>query len=299
LASRARAISAMEEVAIIGSGIMGAGIAQVMSAAGMRVLMYDISDEFLAKAMGEVKGSLERMVKKKSVSQSDADGILNRIKTIAGSDYSALSNADLVLEVVPEQMPIKEKVWKALCAKAKPTAVLASNTSSISITKINGLIPSERQPHFAGFHFFNPVPVMKLVEVIRGLQTSDATVEKLMQLGKRIGKTPVPCLDSPGFVCNRILVPMINEAIFAVFEGVATPADIDQVMKLGANHPMGPLALADMIGLDTILSVMEVMHREFGDDKYRACPLLRKMVDAKHLGRKTGKGFYDYKKSKL
>jgi 3-hydroxybutyryl-CoA dehydrogenase len=292
-------MAAMEEVAIIGSGIMGAGIAQVMSTAGLRVLMYDISDDFLSKAMGDVKGSLGRMVKKKSLSQSDADAILGRIKTIAGSDYSALSGADLILEVVPEQIAIKEKVWKALCAVAKPTAVLATNTSSISITKINGLIPAEMQPRFAGFHFFNPVPVMKLVEVIRGLQTSDATVETLMQLGKRIGKTPVPCLDSPGFVCNRILVPMINEAIFAVFEGVATPADIDQVMKLGANHPMGPLALADMIGLDTILSVMEVMHREFGDPKYRACPLLRKMVDAKHLGRKTGKGFYDYKQSKL
>jgi len=292
-------MAAMEEVAIIGSGIMGAGIAQVMSTAGIRVLMYDMNDEILAKAMGEVKGSLDRMVKKKSVSQGDADGILGRIRTIAGSDYSGLKNADLVLEVVPERMEIKEKVWGALCAAAKPTAVLASNTSSISITKINGILPAERQEHFAGFHFFNPVPVMKLVEVIRGLQTSDATVEKLTQLTKRIGKTPVPCTDSPGFVCNRILVPMINEAIFTVLEGVATPADIDSVMKLGANHPMGPLALADMIGLDTILSVCEVLHREFGDDKYRPCPLLRKMVDAKHLGRKTGRGFYDYRKSKL
>lgn len=289
----------MEEVAIIGSGIMGAGIAQVMSIAGIRVLMYDMNDEILAKAMNEVKGSLDRMVKKKSVSQGDADGILGRIRTIAGSDYSGLKGADLILEVVPERMEIKEKVWGALCAAAKPTAVLASNTSSISITKINGILPAERQEHFAGFHFFNPVPVMKLVEVIRGLQTSDATVEKLTQLTKRIGKTPVPCTDSPGFVCNRILVPMINEAIFTVFEGVATPADIDSVMKLGANHPMGPLALADMIGLDTILSVCEVLHREFGDDKYRPCPLLRKMVDAKHLGRKTGCGFYDYRKSKL
>lgn len=292
-------MAAMEEVAIIGSGIMGAGIAQVMSTAGIRVLLYDMNDEILAKAMAEVKGSLDRMVKKKSVSQGDADGILGRIRAIAGSDYSGLKGADLVLEVVPERMEIKEKVWGSLCAAAKPTAVLASNTSSISITKINGILPAERQEHFAGFHFFNPVPVMKLVEVIRGLQTSDATVEKLTQLAKRIGKTPVPCTDSPGFVCNRILVPMINEAIFTVFEGVATPADIDSVMKLGANHPMGPLALADMIGLDTILSVCEVLHREFGDDKYRPCPLLRKMVDAKHLGRKTGRGFYDYRKSKL
>lgn len=289
----------MEEIAIIGSGIMGGGIAQVMSAAGLRVLMYDVSDAFLSKSMADIKGSLDRMVKKKSLAQTEADAILGRIKTIAGSDYSALGNADVVLEVVPERFEIKEKVWTALCAAAKPNAILASNTSSISITKINGILPAERQQNFAGFHFFNPVPVMKLVEVIRGLQTSDATVEKLIQLTKKIGKTPVPCIDAPGFVCNRILVPMINEAIFAVFEGVATPADVDQVMKLGANHPMGPCALADMIGLDTILSVMEVLHREFGDDKYRPCPLLRKMVDARHLGRKTGRGFYEYKQSKM
>jgi 3-hydroxybutyryl-CoA dehydrogenase len=289
----------MEEVAVVGSGIMGGGIAQVMAAAGVRVLLYDVSEELLAKAMLDMKGSLERMVKKNNISQGEAENIFNRVKTVAGSDYKDLANSDLVLEVVPERIEIKQKVWTALCAVAKPSAVLASNTSSISITKINGLLPVERQEHFAGFHFFNPVPMMKLVEVIRGLQTSDSTMEKLIQLAKKIGKTPVPCIDSPGFVCNRILIPMVNEAIFTVFEGVATPADIDQVMKLGANHPMGPLALADMIGLDTILSVCEVMHREFGDDKYRPCPLLRKMVDAKHLGRKTGRGFYDYKTSKL
>lgn len=290
----------MDEIAIVGSGIMGGGIAQVMAAAGMRVLLYDVSDALLDKSMAEIKGNLARDVKKKAKSQADADAILGKIKCIASTkDYSALAGSDLVLEVVPEKIEIKEAVWKGLCAAAKKTAVLATNTSSISITKICGLLPPERQENFAGFHFFNPVPVMKLVEVIKGLQTSDATIEKLIQLGKKIGKTPVPCIDSPGFVCNRILIPMVNEAIFTVFEGVATPADIDQVMKLGANHPMGPLALADLVGLDTVLSVCEVMHREFGDDKYRPCPLLRKMVDAKHLGRKSGKGFYDYKASKL
>jgi len=292
-------MAAMQEVAIVGSGIMGGGIAQVMASAGLDVLLYDVSDNLLAKSMADIKGSLGRMVKKKSLSQADADATLARVKTFAGSDYKGLANADLIIEVVPEKFEIKEKVWKALCAAAKPSAVLASNTSSISITKICGVLPAERQENFAGFHFFNPVPLMKLVEVIRGLQTSEATMEKLVQLGKKIGKTPVPCIDAPGFVCNRILVPMINEAIFAVFEGVATPPDIDQVMKLGANHPMGPLALADMIGLDTILSVLEVMHRETGDQKYRPCPLLRKMVDAKHLGRKSGRGFHDYRKSKM
>mmetsp|Transcript_58073 Transcript_58073/g.92280 ORF Transcript_58073/g.92280 Transcript_58073/m.92280 type:complete len:293 (-) Transcript_58073:244-1122(-) len=292
-------MATMKEVAIIGSGIMGGGIAQVMASSGIQILLFDVSEELLAQSVKGIQGSLQRMVKKNSISEDEAKALLGRITTIAGSDYKALANCDLVLEVVPERMEIKQAVLTAVCAAAKPTALIASNTSSISITKLAAIVPSERQQNFAGLHFFNPVPMMKLVEVIRGLQTSDATVEKLIQLTKHIGKTPVPCLDSPGFVCNRILVPMINEAIFAVFENVATPADIDQVMKLGANHPMGPLALADMIGLDTILSVMEVMHREFGDDKYRPCPLLRKMVDAKRLGRKTGHGFYDYSKSKL
>jgi len=288
----------MEEVAVLGSGIMGAGIAQTMAAAGIRVLLVDVSEQFLTKAMKDISGSLNRMVKKKSLSEEDARQIVGRIQTVstAGNDYSKLSQADLILEVVPEKIEIKEKVLVAAAACAKSSAIIASNTSSISITKCASLVPAERAAKFAGLHFFNPVPLMKLVEVIRGLQTSDETVEALTALCKKIGKVPVPCIDSPGFVCNRILVPMINEAIFAVFEGVATPADIDSVMKLGANHPMGPLSLADMIGLDTILSVMEVLHREFGDDKYRPCPLLRKMVDAKQLGRKTGKGFFNYSK---
>jgi len=249
--------------------------------------------------MKDIESSLQRMVKKKSISEADAQAVLGRIKTFSGSDYAPLANADFILEVVPEKIEIKQSIFNSVCAVAKKSALIASNTSSISITKLAACVPTERQEHFAGLHFFNPVPVMKLVEVIQGLQTSTATLERLIQFTKQIGKTPVPCLDSPGFVCNRILVPMINEAAFVVFENVATPADIDQVIKLGANHPMGPLALADMIGLDTILSVMEVLHREFGDDKYRPCPLFRKMVDAKYLGRKTGRGFYDYSKSKL
>lgn len=291
-------MAAIQEAAVLGSGIMGGGIAQTMAAAGVHVRLFDVSDELLSKSMQDIKGSLQRQVKKKSISEEEMGKILARIVPTTG-DYSQLSNADLILEVVPERVELKEKVFAAVCKSAKPSAIIATNTSSISVTKIAGLIPVERQAKFAGLHFFNPVPVMKLVEVIRGLQTNDETIEQLIEFSKRLGKTPVPCIDAPGFVCNRILVPMINEAAFAVFEGVAKPADIDQVMKLGANHPMGPLALADMIGLDTILSVMEVLHREFGDDKYRACPLIRKLVDAKRLGRKTGRGFYEYPASKL
>eukprot|EP00929_Paragymnodinium_shiwhaense_P053097 TRINITY_DN26581_c0_g1_i1.p1 TRINITY_DN26581_c0_g1~~TRINITY_DN26581_c0_g1_i1.p1 ORF type:complete len:293 (+),score=98.71 TRINITY_DN26581_c0_g1_i1:79-957(+) len=289
----------MQEVAVLGSGIMGGGIAQTMAVAGLRVLLFDVSEELLKKSLKDVETSLQRTVKKKTMTEADASAALGRITAVVGNDYSKLANSDLVVEVVPERIELKEKVLGAVAAAAKASAIIASNTSSISITKLASFVPEARQAQFAGLHFFNPVPVMKLIEVIRGLQTSDATVDALMQLSKKLGKTPVPCVDSPGFVCNRILVPMINEAAYAVFEGVATPADIDSVMKLGANHPMGPLSLADMIGLDTILSVMEVLHREFGEDKYRPCPLIRKMVDAKRLGRKTGHGFFNYKQSKL
>eukprot|EP00747_Dinoflagellata_sp_TGD_P181909 gnl/TRDRNA2_/TRDRNA2_35914_c0_seq1.p1 gnl/TRDRNA2_/TRDRNA2_35914_c0~~gnl/TRDRNA2_/TRDRNA2_35914_c0_seq1.p1 ORF type:complete len:311 (-),score=84.18 gnl/TRDRNA2_/TRDRNA2_35914_c0_seq1:104-913(-) len=269
-----------------------------MAAAGLRVILVDISDEILAKAMAGIKESLDRMASKKTITADAARDTLARIKPVTG-DYTQLKNTDLILEAVPEKLELKQKVFMEVCKNAKPSAIIASNTSSISMTKLAAMVPMERRDKFAGLHFFNPVPVMKLVEVIKGLETSDATAEKLMQLCKVIGKTAVPCIDSPGFVCNRILVPMVNEAIFAVFEGVAKPAEIDSVMKLGANHPMGPLQLADMIGLDTILSVTEVLHREFGEDKYRPCPLLRKMVDAGRLGRKTGRGFYDYGKAKL
>lgn len=286
----------MQEVSVVGSGIMGNGITQTFAAAGFKVVLFDLNEELLSKAVKEISGSLGRLVKKKSLTDEEAKQIIGRIDTVAGSDYSKMATSDLVVEVVPEKLEIKDKVLKAVSAAAKPSAIIASNTSSMSITKLAALVPKERQGRFAGLHFFNPVPVMKLVEVIQGLQTEDSTVEALMEVSKRIGKTGVRCIDSPGFVCNRILVPMINEAIFAVFEGVAKPADVDNVMKLGANHPMGPLALCDLIGLDTILSVMGVFHEYFGDSKYRPCPLLRKMVDAGHLGRKTGQGFYTYAK---
>lgn len=286
----------MDEVAVVGSGIMGNGIAQTMAAAGLRVQLFDLTEELLGKALKDIEGSLNRMVKKGDLTAQAAQETLGRIKPSLSTDFSPVATADIVLEVVPEKFEIKSTVLQAICAKAKPNAVIASNTSSISITKMGGVIPAERSPNFAGMHFFNPVPVMKLVEVIKGLKTSDETIAKLTELGKKIGKTPVPCIDSPGFMVNRILVPQINEAIFAVHEGVAKPADIDQGMKLGANHPMGPLQLADLIGLDTILSVLEVMHHELGEDKYRPCPLLRKMVDAKQLGRKTGQGFFSYSK---
>jgi 3-hydroxybutyryl-CoA dehydrogenase len=287
-------MSSINEVAVIGSGIMGNGIAQTFAASGFQVKLFDLNEEILGRAMKEISGSLGRLVKKKTLTEDGAKEVLGRISTVAGGDYAELSSSDLLIDVVPEKLEIKEAVLKKAAAKAKASAIITSNTSSISITKLAAFVPKEQQERFAGLHFFNPVPVMKLVEVIRGLQTSDATNEALLSVCKRINKTGVPCIDAPGFVCNRVLVPMINEAIFAVFEGVAKPAEVDQVLKLGANHPMGPLSLADMIGLDTILSVMEVMHKEMGDDKYRPCPLLRQKVYAGHLGRKTGKGFFDY-----
>jgi len=289
----------MEEAAIIGSGAMGAEMAQVMATAGMRVLLLDSSTDFLTNATGGIKASLDRLVKKKNMSEEAAGEVLKRIEpVVATNDYSCLANADLVLEVVPDKLALKEKVLKAVCATAKPSAIIASNTSSLSITRCAGFLPADRTARFAGLHLFDPVPAMKSVEVVQGLQTNDETIKELMQLCLRLGKTGVPCIDCPGFECNRILVPMINEAMFAVSGGVA--ADADKVKKLGANYLMGQLLLADTIGLDRLLSVMDVLYQEFEDSKYRACPLLREMVDAGQLGRKTGKGFFDYgKRSKL
>ena len=288
----------MEEVAVIGAGQMGLGVAQVLATSGVRVLLFDVSQEVVDQAVGTIASGLDRLASRNKMSEDDvaaAMGLIEGIASIDG-DYSRLGGCDLVIEAVPEVESLKERVLSAVAASARPNALIASNTSSISMTKLASFIPAERRAAFAGLHFFNPVPAMKLVEVIRGVETSDETVAALSALCRQIGKEGIECLDSPGFVVNRLLVPLLNEAIFAVFEGVAEPAGIDKCMQLGANHPMGPLSLCDMIGLDTILSVMEVLHREFGDDKYRACPLLRKMVASGRLGRKTGRGFYEYGK---
>jgi 3-hydroxybutyryl-CoA dehydrogenase len=291
----------IELVAVIGAGQMGLGVAQVLACSGVSVLLFDVSVDVLDKGIASIEAGLARLASRKKMTEKAAADAIALIDSVvsADGDYSRLADADLVIEAVPELMPLKEKVLSAIVAHAGPRAIIASNTSSISMTALAAVVPAERRPTFAGLHFFNPVPVMSLVEVIKGLETSDRTVSALLELCTRMGKQGVECLDSPGFVVNRLLVPMLNEAIFAVFEGVASPSDIDRCMKLGANHPMGPLALCDMIGLDTILSVMEVLHREFGDDKYRACPLLRKMVAAGRLGRKAGRGFYDYSGAKL
>jgi 3-hydroxybutyryl-CoA dehydrogenase len=292
-------MTSVQSVGVIGAGIMGAGIAQVMAQAGFPVVLIDISQTVLDKGIQTITGGLGRLVKKNKMTEAEMQGVMAHIKP--SLEYKDLADTDLIIEVVSEKFDLKQKIFSLIHAVAKPSAIIASNTSSISITKLAAAAGEGRADHFVGMHFFNPVPVMKLVEVIKGLQTSDEAFDAVCAcVDKLSGKEAVPCTDSPGFVCNRILVPMVNEAAFALFESVATPADIDRVMKLGANHPMGPLKLADMIGLDTILSVTEVLHAEFGDDKYRPCPLIRKMVAAGHLGQKTGRGFYDYsQKSKL
>ncbi|MBN8992276.1 MAG: 3-hydroxybutyryl-CoA dehydrogenase [Rhizobiales bacterium] len=283
----------IETVGIIGAGTMGNGIAQVCAAAGLKVTMIDISDAAVAKGMATVTGSLERLVNKQKMTDADRQAALARIT--ATTDNSKLANCDLVIEAATEREDLKIKILKDLCATLSPRAIIATNTSSISITKLAAA--TDRPDRFIGMHFFNPVPLMALLELIRGLQTSDDTHAKAEEFAKRVGKVPITAKNSPGFAVNRILCPMINEAIFALQEGIATAEDIDAGMKLGCNHPIGPLALADMIGLDTMLSVMEVFYDGFNDPKYRAAPLLKEMVAAGHLGRKTGRGFYNYGKS--
>jgi 3-hydroxybutyryl-CoA dehydrogenase len=280
----------IDRIAIVGGGTMGNGIAHVAAQSGKSVCLIDLSDEVLEKAIATIARNLDRQVKKELIDETQRDATLARIataNTLAGAEGS-----DLVVEAVPEIADLKAQIFGALDRDTAPETILASNTSSISITEIAAA--TSRPDKVIGMHFMNPVPVMKLVEVIRGLATSDETTKVVFDLAEELGKTPVEVNDFPGFVSNRVLMPMINEAIFAYMEGVAQPEAIDTVMKLGMNHPMGPLALADLIGLDTCLNILEVLHRELGDDRYRPCPLLRKYVAAGWLGRKAKRGFYAY-----
>ncbi|MDZ7362842.1 MAG: 3-hydroxybutyryl-CoA dehydrogenase [candidate division KSB1 bacterium] len=280
----------MERIGVIGAGTMGNGIAHVFAQFGYAVTLVDVKQEFLGRALATIKANLERQAKKGIIAVNEMATILGRIAT--DTKLQAVANSELVVEAATEEAALKKKIFVELDALCPAETILASNTSSIAITEIAAA--TKRPEKVIGMHFFNPVPVMALVEVIRGLATDDETFNAVMKLSKALGKTPVAVNDYPGFVSNRVLMPMINEAIYCVMEGVAEKEAIDNVMKLGMNHPMGPLALADFIGLDVCLHIMEVLHQQLGDDKYRPCPLLRKMVAAGHLGKKSGRGFYSY-----
>jgi 3-hydroxybutyryl-CoA dehydrogenase len=283
-------MQAIERVGVIGAGTMGNGIAQACATAGVDVVMVDVAQPALDRGVAAIGASLERLQKKDKITAAARDAALARVT--ASTDYATLSRAHLVIEAATENLELKLRILKDVAARAMPDAIVASNTSSISITALAAVVRNPAQ--FLGMHFFNPVPMMALVELIRGLQTSDATIDAVRAFAQRLGKTPIVVRNSPGFVVNRILCPMINEAIFALQEGLASAEDIDNGMRLGCNHPIGPLALADMIGLDVMLAVMNVFYSDFNDSKYRPAPLLKEMVAAGYLGRKAGRGFYSY-----
>jgi 3-hydroxybutyryl-CoA dehydrogenase len=288
---RAEMTKPIDSVAVIGSGTMGNGIAHVCAQSGLEVALVDLEDGFLERARATIRKNLERQVRKDRLTAEESEEVMGRIRFTTSREEGA-AGVGLVVEAIPERPDLKYELFSHLDEITSADAILASNTSSISITEIGAR--TSRPEKVIGMHFMNPVPVMKLVEVIRGLATDDATTETVMELSKALGKTPVEVNDYPGFVSNRVLMPMINEAVFALMEGVAEVEAIDTVMELGMNHPMGPLALADLIGLDTCLNILEVLHRELGDDRYRPCPLLRKYVAAGWLGRKSGRGFHTY-----